>query len=123
MAHNGLVTEDPQPPLTEVRVRRAPRLPVFLVLGAVLGAIATLVVTATVGHVDPKVGFGATFGYFCLYGVPVGIVVGAMAGLLLDRRSQLRAQVVTADRERVEASPEAPGESSADSTLEVPPET
>jgi hypothetical protein len=89
--------------MTEVRVRRAPRLPVFLVLGAVLGAVATLIVTATVGQVDPKVGFAATFGYFCLYGVPVGVVVGAFVGLLLDRRSQHRARVVTAEREQVEA--------------------
>ena len=89
--------------LTEVRVRRAPRLPVFLVLGAVLGAIATLIVTATLGHVDPRVGFGATFGYFCLYGVPAGVVIGAIVGLLLDRRSQLRARIVTAEREQVGA--------------------
>lgn len=92
--------------LTEVRVRRAPRLPVFLVLGAVLGAIATLIVTATVGQVDPRVGFGATFGYFCLYGVPAGVVGGAIVGLLLDRRSQRTSRIVTAERELVEA-PEA----------------
>ncbi|MEO6532918.1 MAG: potassium transporter Trk [Pseudolysinimonas sp.] len=89
--------------LTEVRVRRAPRLPVFLVLGAALGAIATLIVTATLGHVDPLVGFGATFGYFCLYGIPAGVVVGAIVGLLLDRRSQRRSRIVTAEREQVES--------------------
>ena len=93
--------------LTEVRVRRAPRLPVFLVLGAVVGAIATLIATATLGHVDPRVGFGATFGYFCLYGVPAGVVVGAIVGLLLDHRSQRRSRIVTAEREQVEA-PSAP---------------
>lgn len=110
MAHNGVVTDDPsargdrtRDTLTEVRVRRAPRLPVFLLLGAVLGAIATLLVTATVGHVDARVGFAATFGYFCLYGVPAGVVVGAIVGLLLDRRSVRRARVVTAEREQVEA--------------------
>ena len=89
--------------LTEVRVRRAPRLPVFLALGAVLGALATLIVTATVGHVDARVGFVATFGYFCLYGVPAGIVVGAIVGLLLDRRSQRRSRIVTAEHEQVES--------------------
>jgi hypothetical protein len=88
--------------LTEVRVRRAPRLSVFLVLGAIVGAIATLIVTATLGHVDPKVGFGATYGYFCVFGVPAGIVVGALVGLILDRRSQRRARVVRAEREQVE---------------------
>lgn len=84
-------------------MRRAPRLPVFLVLGAVLGVLGTLIVTATVGHVDPRVGFGSTFGYFCLYGVPAGVVVGALVGLLLDRRSQRRARLVMAEREQVES--------------------
>jgi NhaP-type Na+/H+ or K+/H+ antiporter len=90
---------------TEVRVRRAPRLPVFLVLGAVVGAILTLIATATIGHVDPKVGFGATFGYFCVFGVPAGIALGALVGLLLDRRSQRRARVVSAEYELVESPP------------------
>jgi NhaP-type Na+/H+ or K+/H+ antiporter len=94
---------------TEVRVRRAPRLPVFLVLGAVVGAILTLIATATIGHVDPKVGFAATFGYFCVFGVPAGIALGALVGLLLDRRSQRRARVVSAEYELVESPPaEAP---------------
>jgi NhaP-type Na+/H+ or K+/H+ antiporter len=94
---------------TEVRVRRAPRLPVFLVLGAVVGAILTLIATATIGQVDPKVGFAATFGYFCVFGVPAGIALGALVGLLLDRRSQRRARVVSAEYELVESPPaEAP---------------
>jgi hypothetical protein len=88
---------------TEVRIRRAPRLPVFLVLGAVVGVIATLIITAAVGHVDPKVGFGATFGYFCVFGVPAGIALGALVGLLLDRRSQRRARIITAEHEQVES--------------------
>ena len=98
---DGAAAASTRDSLAEVRVRRAPRLPVFLVLGAVVGAIVTLIVTATVGHVDPRVGFGATFGYFCLYGVPTGIVLGALVGLLLDRRSVRRARVVTAEREQV----------------------
>jgi NhaP-type Na+/H+ or K+/H+ antiporter len=69
----------------------------------VLGAIVTLIVTATVGHVDPKVGFAGTFGYFCVFGVPAGLVVGAVVGLLLDWRSQRRSRVMTAEREQVEA--------------------
>ena len=96
-------TESTTETTTEVRVRRAPRLPVFLVLGAVVGAILTLVATATIGHVDPKVGFTATFGYFCVFGVPAGIALGAVVGLLLDRRSQRRARIVTAEHERVES--------------------
>jgi hypothetical protein len=85
----------------EVRLRRAPRLPVFLLAGAILGAIVTLIITS-LSDADPKVGFAASYGYFCLYGVPAGVVVGAVIGLLLDRRSIRRARTVTAELERVE---------------------
>lgn len=88
--------------IAEVRLRRAPRLWVFVLLGAVVGAIVTLIITS-LSEADPKVGFAATYGYFCLYGVPAGIVLGAVVGLLLDRRSSRRALTVTAELERVES--------------------
>ena len=87
--------------LAEVRLRRAPRLPVFLLAGAIFGAIVTLIITS-LSDADPKVGFAASYGYFCLYGVPAGIVIGAIVGLLLDRRSVRRSRTVTAELERVE---------------------
>jgi hypothetical protein len=92
--------------IREVRLRRAPRLPIFLVLGAVLGAIVTLIVTAST-PADPKIGFAATYGYFCVFGVPAGIVLGALVGLVLDRVSIRRARIVDAELEQVEA-PAAP---------------
>jgi hypothetical protein len=105
VAHNGVVSSEPDPRMTdavaEVRLRRAPRLWVFLLLGALVGAIVTLIV-AGLGTVDAKVGFAATFGYFCLFGVPAGIVLGALVGLLLDRRSVRLARTVPAELERVE---------------------
>ncbi len=91
--------------LAEVRIRRAPRLWVFLLLGAILGAIVTLIVTS-LAPADPKVGFAATYGYFCLYGVPAGFAIGTLVGLLLDRRSVRRARTVTAEHERVAPRPE-----------------
>jgi len=106
-AHNGEVSESrTNESTTEVRLRRAPRLPVFLLLGAIFGAIVTLIITS-LSDADPKVGFVASYGYFCLYGVPAGIVLGAVVGLLLDRRSVRRARTVAAELERVEQ-PEAP---------------
>jgi hypothetical protein len=105
VAHNGDVSElEPRTTesTAEVRVRRAPRLPVFLLLGAIVGAIATLIITS-LGPAGTKVGFAATYGYFCLYGVPAGIVLGAVLGLALDRRSVRRARTVTAELERVES--------------------
>ena len=61
-------------------VRRAPRVSRFLVLGAGLGAVVAFILTA-VFEVDPDVGFGASFGYFALYGIPIGLVLGG------DRRA------------------------------------
>jgi hypothetical protein len=91
---------DPDAPITQARIRRAPRLPVFLVLGVVLGVIAALVTTAA-GNLDPKVGFGATFGYLCIWLVPLGLALGALVGVVLDRLSARRARLVTVERARV----------------------
>jgi hypothetical protein len=99
------VTEPRSAAATDVRLRRAPRLWVFLLLGAIAGAIVTLIVTS-LAPADPKIGFAATYGYFCLFGVPAGFALGALVGLLLDRRSVRRARTVTAELERVD-SPEA----------------
>ncbi len=93
-----------QPQITEVRIRRAPRLPVFLLLGGILGVIIALIATA-LGNVDPKVGFAGTFGYLCIYFIPIGIVVGALVGLLLDRISIRRARLVSVEQQAVERPP------------------
>lgn len=93
----------------QVRLRRAPRLWVFLVLGVIVGAIVTLIVTS-LSEADPKVGFAATYGYFCLYGVSAGFVLGAVVGLLLDRRSTRRARTVTAELARVDDPPAVAGD-------------
>ena len=105
MAHNGLVSETGSSVASVVRFRRAPRLWVFLLLGAILGAIVTLIVTS-LAPADPKIGFAATYGYFCLFGVPAGFALGALVGLLLDRRSTRLARTVSAELQRVDA-PEA----------------
>jgi hypothetical protein len=93
---------------TEVSIRRAPKIPVFLVLGAVLGAVATLILTA-LQPADPAIGFLALFGYFCLYGVPFGAVVGGVVAILLDRRATKHARRLTAEHFTVDA----PAESDA----------
>lgn len=98
---------EPQPesaPVSEVQqvtIRRAPKLGVFLVLGAVVGAFVTLILTSLF-PADPNVGFAATYAYFCLYGVPAGVVLGAIVGLAFDRRSVKRARTVTVEHEQVD---------------------
>ncbi len=86
---------------TEMRIRRAPRMSVFLILGALLGFIVTLILTASF-PTDPQLGFPATFGYFLLYGVPAGVVIGAVVGVILDRASSRRAKNVIVERTLVD---------------------
>lgn len=84
----------------QVRIRRAPKLSMFLVVGGALGVIVALVLTSAF-EIDPAVGFGATFGYLALYSIPMFIVVAALLALLLDWRSSRRAREVTIQHESV----------------------
>ncbi|CAN5315945.1 hypothetical protein BH09ACT1_BH09ACT1_00420 [soil metagenome] len=90
----------------DVRIRRAPKIPVFLVLGGVVGAVVTLIVTALF-PADPSVGFAALYGYFVLYGIPIGVVLGAIVAFGFDRASERRAANVTAELTTVDPLPEA----------------
>ncbi len=90
-----------QPEVSQVMVRRAPKYPAFLVVGGALGAIATLILTSLY-KVDPAVGFTATFAYFCLFGIPAGLVIGAVLAIILDRRSTKRARPADVEVERGE---------------------
>ncbi len=95
-----------RPEKTEVRIRRAPKLGVFLLIGAALGAIVTLVLTSLF-PADPNIGFAASFGYFLLFGAPAGAALGALVGLVIDRISVARARTVTVEREVVADAPDA----------------
>lgn len=88
----------------EVTVRRAPKYPVFLILGAVVGLLVTLILTSLY-PVDPDVGFGALFGYLSIYGVPAGVLVGALIAIVLDVISTRRARVVRAEQTTVDPLP------------------
>jgi hypothetical protein len=98
------VTQGDVPEVAEetekVRIRRAPKLSVFMVLGAFVGFLVTLFVTRLFPS-DPSVGFPATFGYFLLYGIPAGFVLGATVGLIIDAVSRRRMRTVTMQREVV----------------------
>ncbi|GHF22305.1 potassium transporter Trk [Pseudolysinimonas yzui] len=85
---------------SEVSIRRAPRIGVFLAFGAMLGAVVTLVLTSLFPP-DPAVGFLATFAYFCLYGIPAGIVLGGLVGLVLDALSRRRTRTVTVAHDEI----------------------
>jgi hypothetical protein len=89
---------------TEVTVRRIPRYSRFLIIGAGLGAVVTFILTASFPS-DPKVGFGALFGYFILFGVPAGAVIGAVVAILLDIGLTRRARTGMAERTTVDPLP------------------
>jgi hypothetical protein len=88
------------PERSEVRIRRAPKLGIFLLLGAVVGALVTLILTSMF-EPDPAIGFAASFGYFLLFGAPAGAALGAVIGLIIDRVSIARSRTVTVEREVV----------------------
>jgi hypothetical protein len=98
---------------SEVKIRRAPKLGVFLALGALVGAIGTLI-AASLFPADKAVGFAASAGYFLLFGIPAGLALGAAVGLIIDRVSVARARTVTVEHEIVgEVDGEASGEDEA----------
>lgn len=93
----------------EVTIRRAPRFGVFIVGGAVLGFLVTLVVVSLTYQIDAKQGqesFGTLVGYFSLWGVTIGMFVGAVVAVVLDRVFSRRAARLTAERVEVELPPE-----------------
>ena len=89
------------PTETEVTIRRAPKVPVFLILGGALGATVTLVLTM-LQPADPNVGYPALFGYFLLYGLPAGVLLGAVVAIILDIVSRRTTRTATAEVTRVD---------------------
>lgn len=96
-----------QPQVTstdEVRIRRAPRFGRFIVLGGALGAITTLALTLAF-EPDPQVGYGPLLGYFLLFGIPAGVLLGCLVALALDAASRRRARTGSAEHTVVESAP------------------
>lgn len=87
-----------------VRVRRSPKYSVFLLLGAAAGILAALILTfAFPGEdVSPRTGMeysvGQIFGFVLLICVPVGIALGGVVALVLDRVMRRRVHDVRAER-------------------------
>ena len=95
----------------EVTIRRAPKFGVFIVGGALLGFVATLIVVSATMNIDrgdqqETASFGSLVGYFSLWGVTIGAFVGAVVAVVLDRVFARRAARLTAERVEVELPPE-----------------
>lgn len=86
---------------TRVRIRRAPKFSVFLVLGALVGIFVALILTASY-PIDPKIGFGPIFGYFAIYGFVGGLLLGSLVALVFDRVLARRAKTVAVTVDRLQ---------------------
>jgi hypothetical protein len=95
----------------QVTIRRAPRFSVFILGGAVLGFLVTVLVVLLTMGIDrgdqqETTGFAGLVGYFSLYGVSIGMLVGAVVAVVLDQVSSRRAARLTAERVTVDPAPE-----------------
>ncbi|SFR89745.1 hypothetical protein SAMN04487846_0379 [Microbacterium sp. cf046] len=91
-----------------VRVRRSPKYAVFLAAGAGLGILVALILTFFfngTGEVSPNTGLvysqSQVFGFLALICITVGVVLGGVIALLLDRVLAKRTREITVDRESV----------------------
>jgi hypothetical protein len=87
---------------SEVLIRRAPKYWAFIAAGATLGVIVTLILTL----IFPVAGDASVlqlFGYFVLYGLPAGAIIGAVVALLFDRVASRRLHTVMAGKLTVRA--------------------
>ncbi|MEA5453917.1 hypothetical protein SPF06_04200 [Sinomonas sp. JGH33] len=105
------------PSQRHITVRRAPKYVPFLVAGALLGAVAAAIVGYT-GTVPDGYTRAAIFGYFLVIFVAVGVLLGGVVVLVLDRVSIARARKAIVeelpDEEPQDGSQEGPGRADDD---------
>jgi hypothetical protein len=88
-------------------MRRSPKYYNFMIVGGVLGVIAALALT--VGFPDQsEYGTAQVFGFLLLGFVVVGIALGSLVAMLLERIIGRSAKTVIADRLGVQAASESP---------------
>jgi hypothetical protein len=91
---------------TSVRVRRAPRLTSFLVVGLAFGVLLAIIATFAF---PPNDEFATTqvFGFLLLFGAVLGTALGAVVALLVGRVLDRRTREVSAERESSSPAPDA----------------
>jgi len=90
----------------EATVRRVPRYGVFMAIGVVLGIIAAGILTM-VGSYEPSTTLdivyppGQVFGFALLWTVPIGIALGGLVAIVLERIARRHDRVVRVNHETV----------------------
>ncbi|AZH77397.1 potassium transporter Trk [Microbacterium sp. Y-01] len=90
----------------EATVRRVPRYGVLMGIGVVVGIIAAAILTWTGSFeesqaLDVVYPPGQVFGFLLLWTVPIGLALGGVVGLVLERVARRHDRVVQVDRETV----------------------
>ena len=105
--------EHSQDRIETVRVRRAPKISVFLIVGALVGVFVAMILTFAfngTAEVSPNTcvlySQGQVFGFLTLICAPIGLALGGILALILDRRSRRRTHEVAVDHEQVHVDPE-----------------
>jgi len=95
------------------RVRRAPKVVVFLVLGAALGVLVALILTYAFDK-NTSAATGVTysasnvFGFLAVICGTLGLLLGGLVAVILERISIRRARQVTVTREEYLGESDAP---------------
>ena len=90
----------------EVTVRRVPRYGVFMGIGVVLGIIAAGIITLT-GSYEQSVALDVVyppsqvFGFALLWTVPIGLALGGVVAMILERVARRHDRVALVDRETI----------------------
>jgi uncharacterized membrane protein len=90
-----------------VTVRRAPRHGVFLILGAVVGVIVAAILTFAFQGTQQPSAAGVqystmqVFGFLALACAAIGLLLGGVVALILDRTMGRRSRRLRVDREHV----------------------
>jgi MFS family permease len=93
--------------IVEGHVRRAPKIGVFLTVGAALGVLVALILTFATGEERAseltQVTYSSmqVFGFLALIGIAVGLAVGGAVALVFDRASRRRSRAVSVEHETI----------------------
>ncbi|WP_223624560.1 potassium transporter Trk [Microbacterium sp. EST19A] len=90
----------------EATVRRVPRYGVFMGIGVVVGVIAAALLTWAGSFeqsqaLDVVYPPAQVFGFLLLWTAPIGLALGGVVGIILERVARRHDRVVRVDRETV----------------------